>query len=226
MKKSIVLLITILFIATVSLLILKNLDDADSYISKQNSKFTKAQIIFFINNAKEQIKPILTNKDIDRETLKEYVGMDFPIVIEDAKITIRLEEYDKYNINLLKESKDKNKDEEKYKYLKEYLIANDIYDIELLKEIYNGNNKIENTKQLKSMFEKFEKETNNDRIEKIKDYIGFQDYDKKEFTLYDKEKEIKFYELFIKVEYLKEFVKAYYILDRSGGEKYFEYSFK
>lgn len=52
------------------------------------------------------------------------------------------------------------------------------------------------------------------------------DYDKKEFIQDDKDKSIEFYELFIKVSYLKEFAKAYYVLDKSGGVKYFEYSFK
>lgn len=221
MKKSIVLLITILFIATISLLILKNLDDADSYISKQNSKFTKTQIMFYINNAKDEISKILT-QNLDREILKDYTGIEFPIVIQDAKISLRLEEYDKYNINLLKE-----KDEEKYKYLKEFLISKDIYDFELLKDIYSENNKIENTKQLKSLFEKFQKDSDLNKIDKIKEYIGFQDYIKKDINQNDKDKEIKLYELFVKVEYLKEFAKAYYILDKEKGEvKYFEYSFK
>ena len=65
------------------------------------------------------------------------------------------------------------------------------------------------------------------KIDKIKEYIGFQDYIKKDINQNDKDKEIKLYELFVKVEYLKEFAKAYYILDKEKGEvKYFEYSFK
>ena len=63
-------------------------------------------------------------------------------------------------------------------------------------------------------------------ILKVKDYIGFQPYDKKEISQNDKEKEIKFYELFVKVDYLKQFSKAYYILNKSGGVVYFEFSFK
>ena len=220
MKKGVVLFISLLFIAVISLLILKNLEDTDSYISEQNAKFSKTQILFYINNTKDEIKNILT-QNLDSEVLKEYMGMEFPLFIQDAKITLKLEEYDKYNINLLKE-----KDEEKYKYFKDYLVRNDIYDMELLKDIFIESKKVENSKQLDFILEKFEKESYKTDISQVKDYIGFQDYDKKEITQNDKEKDIKFYELFVKVEYLKQFAKAYYILDKSGGVKYFEYSFK
>ena len=232
MKKSIVLLISLFFIAAVSLLIMKNLEDTDLYLSEQNSKFSKTQIMFLLDNTREEIKGILASivKDVDedkqREVLKDYVGVNFPILMEDARIIMRLEEYDKYNINLLKESKDKNADEEKYKYFKDFLSRENIYDFERLQDIYSENNQVKNSKQLDFILEKFEKESYNSDISKIKDYIGFQEYDKKEITQSDKEKEIKFYELFVEVEYLKQFAKAYYILDKSGGVKYFEYSFK
>ena len=232
MKKSIVLLISLFFIAAVSLLIMKNLEDTDLYLSEQNSKFSKTQIMFLLDNTREEIKGILASivKDVDedkqREVLKDYVGVNFPILMEDARIIMRLEEYDKYNINLLKESKDKNADEEKYKYFKEFLARENIYDFERLQDIYSENNQVKNSKQLDFILEKFEKESYNSDISKVRDYIGFQEYDKKEITQSDKEKEIKFYELFVEVEYLKQFAKAYYILDKSGGVKYFEYSFK
>lgn len=234
MKKGVVLFISLLFIAAVSLLIIKNLEDTDSYIHEQNSKFTKTQIMMYLNNAKDEIANVLKENEAQnsdktdyREVLKEYTSKEFPIMMQDAIITIRLEEYDKYNINLLKE-----KDEEKYKYLKDFLIRNDIYDIELLKKIYEeytfelkDKNQI-NTKQLDFILEKFEKESYNTEILKVKDYIGFQDYNKKEISQNDKEKEINFYELFVQVEYLKQFAKAYYILNKKGEVKYFEFSFK
>jgi hypothetical protein len=232
MKKSIVLLISLFFIAAVSLLIMKNLEDTDLYLSEQNSKFSKTQIMFLLDNTREEIKGILASivKDVDedkqREVLKDYVGVNFPILMEDARIIMRLEEYDKYNINLLKESKNKKTDEEKYKYFKDFLARENIYDFERLQDIYSENNQVKNSKQLDFILEKFEKESYNSDISKVRDYIGFQEYDKKEITQSDKEKEIKFYELFVEVEYLKQFAKAYYILDKSGGVKYFEYSFK
>lgn len=220
MKKSIVLLISLLFIAVISLLILKNLQDTDSYLAEQNAKFTKTQIMFYINNAKDEISNILSKK-LDEEILKEYIGVEYPILVQDAKISIKLEEYDKYNINLLNE-----KDDKKYEYLKDFLQRNEIYDIYTLQSILKENDNIKNSKQLDSLFEKFEKESYNIDISKVKDYIGFMDYDKKEITQNEKEKEILFYELFVNVDYLKQFAKAYYILNKNGGVEYFEFSFK
>lgn len=225
MKKAIVLFISLLFIAAISLLILKNLEDTDSYVSEQNSKFSKTQIMFYINNAKDEIAGVLnfvklnSDEDKQREVLKDYVGVNFPIIMEDAKITIRLEEYDKYNINLLKE-----KDEKKYENFKDFLVRESIYNFEGLQEVYTE--EVKNSKQLDFILEEFEKESYKTDISKVKGYIGFQDYDKKEISQNDREKEIKFYELFVQVEYLKQFAKAYYILTKSGEVKYFEFSFK
>ncbi|BAK74210.1 MAG: hypothetical protein AB7S49_00325 [Arcobacter sp.] len=220
MKKSIVLLISLLFIAVISLLILKNLQDTDSYLAEQNAKFSKTQIMFYINNAKDEISNILSKK-LDEDILKEYIGVEYPILVQDAKISIKLEEYDKYNINLLNE-----KDDKKYEYLKDFLQRNEIYDIYTLQAILKENDNIKNNKQLDNLFEKFEKESYNIDISKVKDYIGFMDYDKKEITQNEKEKEILFYELFVNVDYLKQFAKAYYILNKNGGVEYFEFSFK
>lgn len=220
MKKSIVLLISLLFIAVISLLILKNLQDTDSYLAEQNAKFSKTQIMFYINNAKDEISNILSKK-LDEDILKEYIGVEYPILVQDAKISIKLEEYDKYNINLLNE-----KDDKKYEYLKDFLQRNEIYDIYTLQAILKENDNIKNNKQLDNLFEKFEKESYNIDISKVKEYIGFMDYDKKEITQNEKEKEILFYELFVNVDYLKQFAKAYYILNKNGGVEYFEFSFK
>ena len=59
MKKSIVLLVSLFFITAISALIIKNLDDTDSYISEQNSKFSKTQIIFLINNIKDEVSSVI-----------------------------------------------------------------------------------------------------------------------------------------------------------------------
>ena len=60
MRKGVVLFISLLFIAAISLLILKNLEDTDSYISEQNSKFTKTQMMMYLNNAKDEISKALS----------------------------------------------------------------------------------------------------------------------------------------------------------------------
>ena len=219
MKKSIVLLISLFFIAAVSLLILKNLEDTDSYINEQNSKFTKTQIIFLINNAKDEVSKILSQNQ--GNDISSYLDVDYPIVLKEALITITLEEYDKYDINLLNK-----KDEKDYENLKKFLEKNGVYDMENLKYLMQNNENIKNYKQRDDLLNDFAIQVYDKRILDLKDYLGFIKFDKKDTDTNDEKKEILFYELFVKVDYLKQFVKAYYILNKNGGVEYFELSFK
>lgn len=219
MKKSIVLLISLFFIAAVSLLILKNLEDTDSYINEQNSKFDKTQILFLINNTKDEVSNILSQNQ--GNDISSYLDVDYPIVVKDAKIIVTLKEYDKYNINLLK-----SKDEKDYESMKKFFEDNSVYDIETLIYLMKDKQDINNYKQLNELLLNTENESYDKRILDLKDYLGFIKFDKKGTNIKNGKKEILFYELFVKVEYLKQFVKAYYILNKNGGVEYFELSFK
>ncbi len=219
MKKSIVLLISLFFIAAVSLLILKNLEDTNSYVNEQNSKFSKTQMMFLLNNAKDEISKALAQNE--GNDLSSFLDLNYPIMIQDAKIIVRLQEYDKYNINLLKKT-----DEKEYVHIKDFFQRNGIYDIETFRYLMKDNEDIENYKQLDELLNSFAQQTYKNDILELKDYLGFIKFDKKEFEQNEEKKEILFYELFVKVDYLKQFAKAYYILNKSGGVEYFEFSFK
>lgn len=219
MKKSIVLLISLFFIAAVSLLIIQNLKDTDSYLSEQNSKFTKTQIMFLINNTKDEISKTLSQNQ--GNDISSYLDVDYPLVVKDALITIRVEEYDKYDINLLNK-----KDEKDYENLKKFLEKNGVYDMENFKYLMQNNGNIKNYKQRDELLNDFAIQVYDKRILDLKDYLGFIKFDKKETLINDEKKEILFYELFVKVDYLKQFAKAYYILNKNGGVEYFELSFK
>lgn len=218
MKKSIVLLISLFFIAAVSLLIIQNLKDTDSYLSEQNSKFTKTQIMFLINNTKDEISKTLSQNQ--GNDISSYLDIDYPIVVKDALITIRVEEYDKYDINLLNK-----KDEKDYENLKKFLEKNGVYDVENFKYLMQNNGNIKNYKQRDELLNDFAIQVYDKRILDLKDYLGFIKFDKQEDEKKE-DKEIVFFELFVKVDYLKQFAKAYYILNKNGGVEYFELSFK
>lgn len=218
MKKSIVLLISLFFIAAVSLLIIQNLKDTDSYLSEQNSKFTKTQIMFLINNTKDEISKTLSQNQ--GNDISSYLDVDYPLVVKDALITIRVEEYDKYDINLLNK-----KDEKDYENLKKFLEKNGVYDVENFKYLMQNNGNIKNYKQRDELLNDFAIQVYDKRILDLKDYLGFIKFDKKEDEKKE-DKEIVFFELFVKVDYLKQFAKAYYILNKNGGVEYFELSFK
>ncbi len=219
MRKGVVLFISLLFIAAISLLILKNLEDTDSYISEQNSKFTKTQMMMYLNNAKDEISKALSKNQNNK--IKSYLNIDYPIILQDAEIMIRLQEYDKYNINLLRSD-----DKKAYIYIQSFLENNDIYDIETFKYIIKDSKEIKTNKQLDELINNFSKQTYKNQILGVKDYLGFMDYDKKGINVKRESDEKLFYELFVKVEYLKQFAKAYYILNKNGGVEYFELSFK
>ncbi len=209
-----------------SILVLINLSDTNSYLLEKNSRFLKTQLLYSVNNVKNEVIKILDKTD-SRENLYKYLDIDFPLDLKDMNIVIRLSEYDKYDINVLK------KNENEYIHFKDYLNSIGIYDFYTLKDIYSDFNYIENTKQLETLLTKFNKESYSENIFKAKEHIGFlKDYIKKDFNLKNEDKNIKIYELFITVKYLDHIIKAYYILDKEEirlkgeGVEYFEYSFK
>ncbi|MFA7083936.1 MAG: hypothetical protein WC141_05310 [Arcobacteraceae bacterium] len=231
MKKSIVLLMSLFYIAAISVLILKNLEDTDSYIGKQNSKFAKTQILFLLDNIKQEVSRAIkasNEADIKEDYLSDYYNILFPLKINDIDISFILKPYSKVNINVLK-----NKEYEKYKDLNDLFTDNRIYDFDYFIQIYRQkvdlylkdsyNNEIANQKQLDEMIDLFVKETYSDSILEIKDKIGFFDFNTEKAQ---EEKRYDYYELTVKINYLKEFVKAHYILNKEGKVENFEFSFK
>lgn len=231
MKKSIVLLISLFFISAISVLILKNLEDTDSYISKQNSKFTKTQMLLLIDNVKEEVSAAIgaSNGDgVEKDYLSDYYGVTFPLKIKDIDIVFILKPYQKVNINLLKEI-----EAEKYKDLSDLFLDNNIYDFDYFKEIYiekrekylkdSGTQDINSSKQIDDIFDEFIKRTYNDSILILKDKIGIFDYNKDKA---EKDEKYDYYELMVKINFLKEFIKARYILNKEGKVEDFEFSFK
>lgn len=212
MKKSIVLLISLFFISSISVLILQNLEDTDTYIKTQSSKLSKAQILTLVKNVHNEAKE--NSKEFDN-----VIGQLFPIDIEGIKLEFQLISYDKIDINSLKDEKNEN--------LRNFFNNNNISNYGLFKEIYyqkarennidiKNNNIVSNNKQLDDIIDTFVKETYDNKISNIRNDLGFIPYDSKK----------KLYELFIKISYLGNISKAYYILDEEGESKYFELSFK
>ena len=231
MKKSIVLLISLFFISAISVLILKNLDDTDSYISKQNSKFTKTQILLIIDNIKEEVSRLVSvtsENNLEDDILTDYYGLSFPLKIKDIDASFVLLPYQKENINLFK-----NTEPEKYQDLSELFIDNSVYDFDYFIETYreisqnylknSSESEINSYKQIDYIFDEFIKRTYSDSILVLKDKIGFFDYDQEKAK---EEKKYDYYELIVRVNFLKEFIKARYILNKKGKVENFEFSFK
>lgn len=206
MKKSIVLLVSLLFITAISALILKNLDDTNEYISEQNYKLNKAQLLMMVQNAQTEASKFIKKYPDDLPALEEI-----PFSIKDIDLQLSLIEYNKYDLNLLRE-----KDRKKYEHIQEFFWDNSVDGFENLQYLLKGSPKLNNSKQLDDIITAFIEQTYSDNILKIKDKLGFL----------SSSKDGKLYELKIRVTYLKDLLKGYYILDKEGKVKYFELSFK
>lgn len=212
MKKSIVLLVCLLFISALSALIVKNLKDTNSYISEQNSKISKIQAILLVDNMKTQIGNLLRinqNNDLDK-IIKKMFKNYIPFLVDDIKLSFKLDVYEKKDLNQL----NLGNEEEKQKVIN-FLNDKYVYNIQMLIDELKGKT-IKTNKQLDRIINNFVKNSYDENIKKIRKDLGFKKTDKIN----------KLYELYIKIDYLKQFIKAYYILNKNGGVEYFELSFK
>jgi len=212
MKKGVVLLITLFFITAISLLVLKNLDDTDIFLEKQNYIINNTQVLLAIKNTKNEIAKLLLkykheiNKALDKDASKISV----PINIEGLSIAFKLKKYSRVDINDMKE--------ESSKIVSDLFSNNDIFDYIEFKEIYKeklqGSNQIvKSTKQVDDIISAFILRSENKQIEKIRDKLGFLS-------------EENLYELNIDTNYMGSQATSYYILDKEGKVKYFDISFK
>lgn len=209
MKKSIVLLISLFFITALSALIIKNLDDTNDYITLQNSKINKIQLLSLVKNTQEEVSSIFqkNSENID-EVVNSQLVEYFPLKINDIDLKFKIAAYDKVNLNDLNSTNEVDK-----KTVIDFLNSNDVYNTDNLRYILKDN-KIASKSQLEDVLKVYSKEIYDDKILEINDYLGFLD------------RKNPLYELFIKIDFLNDFVNAYYVLDKSGGIKYFELSFK
>lgn len=210
MKKSIVLLISLFFITAISALIIKNLDDTNDYISLQNNKIDKIQLITLIKNAQKQIGAVISQNSDDMDKFMEnQLGEFFPLQIEDINMKFKIQNYNRVDINDLTKKEEKDRKE-----IEDFFDNNGIYSRDSLRYLIKDN-QINSTKQLDDIIFLYQKDNYDEKILQVKDLIGFL-----------KNSEKNLYELFIKIEYLQNFMEAYYVLNKQGGVEYFEFSFK
>ncbi len=213
MKKSVILLITLFFITALSLLILKNLNDTDNFVQKQNYTLNNTQVLIAVKNTKNEIAKLLKqNKEsIDEASEDDPIFQtSIPIKIKDLTILFRIKKYNKTNINEI--------DVKNSKKVEEMFLKHNIFEYDLFKDIYNDKLEIQDTKvdtikQLDDIISTFGIQTYSEKILNIKDKLGFLD-----------PKDL--YELNIDIHFNNAIAKAYYILKNDGKVQYFEISFK
>ncbi len=213
MKKGVVLLITLFFIAAISILVLKNLDDTDTFLEKQNYKLNNTQVLIAIKNMQKELSLLLQkNKNtIDKVLENDSLNITTSIVLEELIVDFTLSKYEKVDINNLKI--------EDSKIVQELFWENDIFDYDEFESIYKEktelyDKKVNTTKQFNDIINSFIFRTENSQVENIiKEKFGFISGE-------------NLYEVNINAEYISSNAKAYYILNNSGKVLYFDISFK
>ncbi len=225
MKKGIVLLISLFFIATISILVLKNLDDTDKILEQKNYKLDFSQALLLTKNIQKEIEnAIKNNKDNFEELLEEKVFESLPpFNFQGISVAFSLDENAKENINELSKNytqgnQDSKDDLEKDIYnLRDYLEVNNVYNYPVLQELYeikvHEDNEVKSSKQVDDIINNFIIRTYSNKINDLKDNIGFTE-------------SYQDYILRVKISMEKGFLKSYYLLDKEGQVKYFEISFK
>jgi hypothetical protein len=158
-KKSIVLLITISFIATISILILKNLQDTDKFLNELSYDSSLSQIQITIDNVRKEIPGFLKkNKDNIDEILENTEVL--PFTFGNIDILLNIENYTlpQFNINELNTSTTSSED----------FINNVNYQYDFL-ELVDKNKPYTNKKQIKQTIQEYIKLTKDKDILKIKD---------------------------------------------------------
>jgi len=216
-KKGVVLLLTLFFITTISVLVLQNLDDTDTFLKKQNYIVDNTQVLISIKDTKNEVAKLIKRykDDIDEALETDFFANNYiPINLSNLNVTFKLSKYDSIDINNINEKESNN--------ILRTFNENNVYNFDLFKQIYNekiefnskksDNNKIQNHKQLDDIINTFIIRSSSDDILRIKDSLGFIKSD-------------NLYELIIKAEYDEAKTMAYYILSQEGEVKYFDISF-
>lgn len=212
MKKSIVLLITLFFIASLLILILKNLHDMDHFVEQKYLITHNTQLMVSIKNTQKEFSRLLKQSSNKEQTSKRknFINTPVDIKIKELQINSILTKYTKKDINNLQ---DKNSTE-----IEELFLNNNLYGYSEFQNIYFdyfylNKTKIKNSKQLDVIIDNFTKDKNNKNLNTLNSLLGF---------ISNKE---NLYELNIVSQYLNSKATAYYILQSDGKVQYFEISF-
>jgi len=171
MKKSIVLLITLLFISILSVLILKNMDDSQKLIKSASFDKSISQVLVTIENINEEIPRFLQkNKDNIDDILAQTSVL--PFNFNNVNILLNISEYSpkEFNLNHLPKDIRSNSD----------FLNNVGFSYEFFQIV--NNHKYTNQREVDQVIDQYIYQTNDTNILNIKDKFGFID-DKNVSTL-------------------------------------------
>lgn len=165
MKKSIVLLISLLFITAISLIILKNIGHSEKLISYSNATSSLVQIQKSIDNIDQEIERLFTKSGYDMDQIFELIPETLPLSYGNISANISLELLEPSLYYVLDENTTKN-------------IAQ--YDLAYIVDPYSFENMVAkknatNQQQVDILIEEYADYIRDDSIYEIKDkFIPFK----------------------------------------------------
>lgn len=214
MKKAVVLLVSLFFIMSISIFVLKGLSDTEEFILKEHFNTNNIQLLRASKNIQTEISKLLLehSEKVDDFLKDEDTNSFIPINNNELNIEFKIQKYDKVNVNDITK-----KDSKK---LEDFFLEKEL-DYYLFKESYEevvpkSDLEITTNEQLRKLLNIYIQKKGENEILEYKDELGFL-------------KEGKMYELFINSSFLSAGAKAYYVLSNTDAKievKYFDISFK
>ena len=164
-KKGIILLITLFFISSISLLIIKNLGDSEKFMQIISYDTVYAQLKLTTQNVQEEITEFASKHKDDIDDIIEYTSLGIPFNYGDINLTITLEHYTfkDCNLNDVKTVEDLNNK------CSEDTVNNILYQYDFIelrnKKIFNT---FSNQKQINYFIDTYTNYTRDDRIQLVK----------------------------------------------------------
>lgn len=214
MKKAIVLLVSLFFIMSISIFVLKGLSDTEKFILKEHFNTNNIQLLRASKNIQTEVSKLLLehSEKIDDFLKDEDTNSFIPINNNELNIEFKIQKYDKVDVNDITKKDSKE--------LEDFFLEKGL-DYYLFKESYEevipkSDLEITTNEQLRKLLNTYIQKKDDNEILEYKDELGFL-------------KEEKLYELFINSSFLSTSAKAYYILSNTNAKievKYFDISFK
>jgi len=162
-KQSVVLLISIMFIALISALIVKNLDDSNRFIKEVSNSQALPQTALSIENLNKELLPFLSDNKEHIEDIQSFFSVS-PLKYGNVKVKINIQTYNgMYDLILIKNAKKLY-----YKDLEEQ-ISNEYDFLSILK----SHPDIKSKKQLDAFIDEYAKKTGDEDIKSMKDAFTF-----------------------------------------------------
>jgi hypothetical protein len=167
-RKAVVLLITLMFISTISILILKNLSDSEEYIKEVSADLSLLQVKITNENIKDEVLKLTNIYKEDIDEILSVASIPIPFNYGNVISSITLEDYIFRECYL----NDIKTNDDLLSKCSTEIIDNISYPYDFI-EILNTYKPFKNQKQIDYFIKNYQFKTRDKKIELIKNDFGF-----------------------------------------------------